>query len=693
MKSILKIIFLFSFSSAWICSSLPNNLFIHEKARYSQDLLEKRNIIATSTKTNPVSDRHRVTIAIKQQHLDELERILYEVSIPTSPKYGQHWTKEQVDAFTSNPTGTEKVMKWLSSYDDVTITHVSTSGSYIHIEAPVSRLADMLQTEFFEMTLVRDCQGKPTLSNQASRTFRAREYSLPEEVHEYIEGLLGVVDLPFETQYMLCMIYKNKVRTMAGVSFQDIDAQLSQTSTVANPAASGSTIPNDQLPVFFRPSSLNTYYDIFTNDGMNTTTQSILALDTQGMSAFDLSLFQRYFYLGQETIANDVGGYVFPGMCPSSNPCVEGNLDSQYIMAIAQNVSTTFWHANSSLGGEAAFASWLQYLEDDPYPPLVNSASYCSIEEYISFTELNSFNTEAMKLGLRGVTLLAAAGDWGVTGFENTLEDCGYTALFPASNPYVVSVGGTQGSTEVACQGNMYGVITTGGGFSSYYSQPAYQKSDVVQYFTEANPYSDPAIPGQSYNRSNRGYPDVSAQAAYYSIMYNGLIYPGISGTSASTPVTGGMFSLINAARKIAGQSPLGFVQPLLYSQAGAFIKDIVSGNNSCLESTDGYLAECCPVQGYTAQEGWDPVTGLGSINFRNFYSIAVSSMATDDDDSSSDSNNITAGQQAAVGISVAVIVFMFIASLLFVLELPVASWLGMKKTVTIDGNHGSEMR
>ncbi len=87
-----------------MCSSSPNSLFIHEKARYSQDLLEKRSIATKSIKTNPVSDLHRVTIAIKQQNLDEVERILYEVSIPTSPRYGQHWTKEQVDALTSNPT-------------------------------------------------------------------------------------------------------------------------------------------------------------------------------------------------------------------------------------------------------------------------------------------------------------------------------------------------------------------------------------------------------------------------------------------------------------------------------------------------------------------------------------------------------------------------------------------------------------
>jgi tripeptidyl-peptidase-1 len=150
------------------------------------------------------------------------------------------------------------------------------------------------------------------------------------------------------------------------------------------------------------------------------------------------------------------------------------------------------------------------------------------------------------------VTLLSAAGDWGVTGPNNTVAGCGYNPLFPASNPYVVSVGGTQGTDEeVVCQGNMHGAITSGGGFSGYYPQPAYQRANVSAYFEQETPYSDPSKPFQSFNKSNRGYPDVSAQAAFYSFMYYSTIQIGFAGTSAATPVNAAMFSLINAARQI----------------------------------------------------------------------------------------------------------------------------------------------
>ena len=60
----------------------------------------------------------------------------------------------------------------------------------------------------------------------------------------------------------------------------------------------------------------------------------------------------------------------------------------------------------------------------------------------------------------------------GVAGFEarNTPANCGYVPFFPASSPYVVSVGATQGleadgRVERACSSDTGGVITSGGGW------------------------------------------------------------------------------------------------------------------------------------------------------------------------------------------------------------------------------------
>ena len=86
-----------------------------------------------------------------------------------------------------------------------------------------------------------------------------------------------------------------------------------------------------------------------------------------------------------------------------------------------------------------------------------------------------------------------------------------------------------------------------------------------------------------------------------------------VSGTSASSPVFAGMVALVNSARRANGNSTLGWLNPALYSLSSSFVNDITSGDNRCLAS-----GGCCS-QGFYASVGWDPVTGLGSVNFENF--------------------------------------------------------------------------
>lgn len=61
----------------------------------------------------------------------------------------------------------------------------------------------------------------------------------------------------------------------------------------------------------------------------------------------------------------------------------------------------------------------------------------------------------------------------------------------------------------------------------------------------------------------------------------------------------------MNDARVAAGLPSLGFLNPWLYAQGLKGLNDIVGGNNPG-----------CGTGGFTAVEGWDPVTGLGTPNF-----------------------------------------------------------------------------
>jgi len=95
---------------------------------------------------------------------------------------------------------------------------------------------------------------------------------------------------------------------------------------------------------------------------------------------------------------------------------------------------------------------------------------------------------------------------------------------------------------------------------------------------------------------TSRGYPDVAANGWFAVIVADGL-FEGVGGTSESSPIFGGIITLINEQRLAAGKSTVGFINPVLYANPSA-LNDITVGNN-----TD------CTEFGFFAVKGWDPVT------------------------------------------------------------------------------------
>ena len=244
------------------------------------------------------------------------------------------------------------------------------------------------------------------------------------------------------------------------------------------------------------PSLLIEYYNITNTTGSASITQQILTLITDGLpnkvSAGDLASFQQYFNISSESISEFIGGNYFSGQCNTNTAsCDEPNLDIQYLMGISRGSYTIH-------NFQPDVFTWIVKEASLSNPAMVTSISYGYTENdlingYTSY--LDSFNTEAMKLALMGVTILVASGDDGVANFvaRSDLSQCGYNPSFPASNPYVLAVGGTQGpessTAEKAASCSTAG-ITTGGGFSNYYLAPAYQHDDIHHYFTSVGKLS-----------------------------------------------------------------------------------------------------------------------------------------------------------------------------------------------------------
>jgi len=207
-----------------------------------------------------------------------------------------------------------------------------------------------------------------------------------------------------------------------------------------------------------------------------------------------------------------------------------------------------------------------------------------------------------------------------------------FAADFPASSPYVTSVGATQfiwkSSTSVAAEvvaSILTGaIITTGGGFSSFQPQPAYQASAVQAWLQKAVNLP----PKSAFDTKYRGYPDIAFNGhkylVYASRSQDGHSCPCVSlpvdGTSCSSPALAGLLSLVHDELFNAGKTQLGFLNPLLYQIAATnpmAFHDIVSGNTNCNR------AYCCEY-GYTATAGWDPTSGLGSPNYPQFLASVL---------------------------------------------------------------------
>jgi kumamolisin len=183
------------------------------------------------------------------------------------------------------------------------------------------------------------------------------------------------------------------------------------------------------------------------------------------------------------------------------------------------------------------------------------------------------------------VTLFVASGDTGADGCGNG----GKTANWPGSHPHVVSVGGTSFHLDPNGILNESAWKGSGGGLSSLYLLPSYQK-------------------GLNPNFTMRAYPDVAFNAdpktgprAWIHRESDQGHWVVVGGTSAAAPEWAAFAALAAEARSKLNRAPLGFLNPMLYSMPSEMklktFHDIEHGNN-----------------GYDAGMGWDPVTGHGSM-------------------------------------------------------------------------------
>jgi pseudomonalisin len=308
-----------------------------------------------------------------------------------------------------------------------------------------------------------------------------------------------------------------------------------------------------------------------------------------------------------------------PGII-SSGEETEALLDVEWSGAVAKKAAVQLVVSASTRTTDGVDLS-AQYIVSHNLAPVL-SVSFGSCEAQMGPSENAFWNSLWSQAAAQGITAFVSAGDSGAAGCDAPSSSKGTQAAVSGlcSTPYNVCVGGTEfndtgnptqfwSSTNTSADGSALsyipenvwnesgsvtggsGLWSGGGGVSSIYAKPAWQAGHGVP------------------NDNRRDVPDVSLSAAghdAYLFVQSGSL-GAVSGTSASSPSFAGLMVLIN--QKTNGRQ--GNANPIFYNLAtlqaaggAAVFHDVTSGNNSVPGVT-----------GFTAGPGYDPASGLGSVD------------------------------------------------------------------------------
>ncbi|KAF3932549.1 Aorsin [Dactylellina cionopaga] len=607
-------------------------------------------------------------IGLTQANLHRGEELLLQVSHPDSPSYGQHWTPDEVRAkFSPSQESYVAVATWLKSSG---VPYKLDARGWITFNATASKIETLLRTKYY---LYEHSSGQLHIGCES--------YSLPFDIQQHVDIVMPTLHWDIQSEDGSSQ-RQRKLRRMAkrsaakrttgsivdgmGTGFrQSGGRRLTQSDSnhwnkFDDPRYAGLATCDQMIT----PSCLRALYSFGENHNpMKNNSIGVVSFTPQTYLQEDMNNFFGNFspvQVGQSpTLKSIDGGYVLPFTGVWWN-AVELNMDLQYAMSLVYPQNVTLFQVGDGIQTGDEYNNFLNAIDgsyctydggnvpgfDAVYPnpaaggykgqimcgkydpTLVLSISFGGNEaDYTRKYAIRQCN-EFLKLGLMGVSVLWASGDFGVGGYGSACRDFGtgayndglsgrFTPDYPATCPYITAVGGSYiplGKTvfdgEVAW--NTYlpwsGINgSSGGGFSEYFPVPSYQQAAVATYLgSNTFPYTS-----AQWNNSGhaRGFPDVAANAWNYTIGIENVL-DLIGGTSASTPTFSSVVALLNQDRIYRKKSPLGFLNPALYAHP-EILNDIKVGNNPG-----------CGTKGFKAGPGWDPVTGLGTPNFQKMRSF-----------------------------------------------------------------------
>ncbi|KAF1842976.1 tripeptidyl-peptidase-like protein [Cucurbitaria berberidis CBS 394.84] len=553
----------------------------------------------------PSQDRKlHFRIAVRSENPDLFERTLMEVSTPSHPRYGQHLERGELkDLIKPRAESTAAVLYWLESAG-IESRDIHNDGEWINFYAPVKRAEEMMGTSF----KTYQSEIRPTI-----KKIRSLSYSVPKEVRSHIDMIQPT------TRFGQIRPQRSNVLTQEEAPFS-VEAINATCNTAITPACLA---------------------DLYNYAGYKADQKANVTIGVNGF----LEQYARYadfdqfagsfapYAVGSKFSFTSVNGGLLDQN--STKDSVEANLDVQYTAGLVAPAIKTNFYSTSGRGilvpdldqptqadnenePYLDFFTYLVGLENEKLPQVLTT-SYGEDEQSVPAEYARKVCDLIGQLGTRGVSVIFSSGDTGVGSACQTNDGKNTTRflpIFPASCPYVTSVGGTaRVEPEQA-------VDFSSGGFSDLWLRPAYQEDAVSGYLEQLGSRWEGL-----YNRDGRGFPDVAAQGRSFRVVDKGREI-SVGGTSASAPVFASVVALLNNARLATGKPALGFLNPWIYSQGYRGLNDIVNGGSTgCTGRSiySGLKAPLVPYASWNATEGWDPVTGHGTPDFEKLLRISQS--------------------------------------------------------------------
>ncbi|XP_008938458.1 PREDICTED: tripeptidyl-peptidase 1, partial [Merops nubicus] len=385
------------------------------------------------THAGRVSPGHDVqlTFALRQRGVGHLAQLVEAISDPRSPQYGRYLPLEQLRDLVQPSTATlMTVLKWLQGHGGERCQSVATLD-FLECRMP-TRTAE---------SLLPGAELHRYVKGQVSVVRSPHPYAVPEELAEHLDFVGGLHRFPAE-------------RKVVGRAWAQRGAE---------PGRQRGGRAGFHLGV--TPAVLRKRYNMTAGDVglLPNNSQACAQFLEQYFHQADVAEFMQLFgsSFAHRSQVDQVVGHQGKGKAG-----LEASLDVEYIMSTGANISTWVFSNAGRHESQEPFLAWLLLLSNMSSLPWVHSVSYGDDEDSLSRAYMERVNVEFMKAAARGLTILFASGDDGAGCRKVPSGNHTFRPSFPASSPYVTTVGGTSFKNPFLVTAEVTDYIS-GGGFSN----------------------------------------------------------------------------------------------------------------------------------------------------------------------------------------------------------------------------------